>query len=504
MDSPETFAAKASSSVETHPHLLSPHLLSYALMFLLLAAICAYGAFWGELVPVGNGLGWDGVRYGNWVKNFHFSEISPYYVQRLFPIALIHYALVLLRLPLDDTHIIAAFSICNLLLILLSCLVWILIANVLEISIRGKWLGFAGLFVNFAVLKQAFYYPVLTDIPAFALGLLALYFFLKNNVWALFVITLVAAFTWPIIVCTGVLFLLFPRKPIKATDTKSSLFSITIAGLVTAVYCGSAGYFYFIRRWTTLGYGEENVIDSVVYLSLALAMLLLFRAIQQLLSSIEFNSLLSELKSVALVRVILAALIIAIEIIFILTPSGRVGDASGEPHIATMHVLLLAGIALLSIAKPLITLVSHVVYFGPIIILLVLMWKAFSEEIRRQGIGLIAAILLSVFVGMDPESRHSIGAFPVFVPFLVKAADRCGWRSSIYWIFGGTAFLFSKVWFSINSASKSGTPLGVGLQSYFMNHGCYMTMYSYLLQGGVILVAVVMFYYILKRQRRAI
>jgi hypothetical protein len=473
-------------------------------MFLLLTAVCVYSAFWGELVPVGNGLGWDGVRYGNWVKNFNVSEIGPYYAQRLFPIALIHYTLVLLRLPLVDATVIAAFSVYNLLFILLAFLVWIRIANLLDISIRGKWLGFAGLFVNFAVLKQAFYYPVLTDIPAFALGLLALYFFLKNNVWALFLITLVAAFTWPMIVCTGVLFLLFPRKPIEAVDTKGSPFSIIIAGLVTVIYCGSAVYFYFIRGLTTLGYGEENVIDRVVYLSLALAMLLLFLAIRELLRRISFNSLLTELKAknFAPVRVILAALIIGIETIFFLTPSVRVGDSSGESHLATMHVLLLAGIALLSIAKPLITFVSHVVYFGPIIILLAIKWKAFSEEIRKYGVGLISAILLSVFVGMDPESRHSIGAFPLFVPFLVKATDRCEWRSYIYWIFGGTALVFSKVWFDINSASRSATPLGVALQSYFMNHGCYMSLYSYLLQGLVILVAVVLFYYLLKRQPR--
>lgn len=500
MDRLEAFTVKARKCIEARSHLLSPHLLSYGLMFLLLAALCLYSAFWGGLVPIGNGLGWDGARYGNEVKNFHVSEIDPYYVQRLFPIALIHYALVLLKLPLVDATVIAAFRVYNLSLILLACLVWILVANLLGISIRGKWLGFAALFVNFAILKQAFYYPVLTDIPAFVLGLLTLYFFLKNNVWALFLITLVAAFTWPMIVCTGVLFLLFPRKPIKAIDTKPSLFSIIIAGLVTAIYCGSAVYFYFILGWTTLGYGEENVIDSVVYLSLALSMFLLFRAIQVLLRKLSFNSLFLELRRFEPVRVILAALIIVIEIIFVLTPSVRAGQSSGESHIGTMHLLLVAMISLLSIAKPLITFLSHVVYFGPIIILLALTWKAFSEEVRRYGVGLISAILLSVFAGMDSESRHSIGAFPVFVPFLVKATDRCGWRSYIYWIFGGIAFLFSKVWFDINSASKSATPLGIALQSYFMNHGPYMSVYSYLLQGQVILFAVVLFYYLLKRQ----
>jgi hypothetical protein len=468
-------------------------------MFLLLAAICVYSAFWGELVPVGNGLGWDGVRYGNWVKNFHPGEIGPYYAQRILPIALIHYALVLLGIPLVDETVIAGFSVFNLLLILLACVMWILIANLLGISTRGKWLGFSGLFLNFAVLKQAFYYPVLTDIPAFALGLLLLYFFLKNNVWALFLVTLAAAFTWPMIACAGVLFLLFPRKPIKAMDTNGGLFSIIVAGLVTIIYCGSAVYFYFIRGWTTVGYGEENVIDGVVYLSLALAMFMLFLAIRELLRKISFDSLLTELKSFGRVRVILATLIIVLEIIFVLTPSARVGDSSGETHIATMHALLLAGIALTSIAKPLITFVSHVVYFGPIIILLAFKWKSFSEEVRRYGVGLIAVIVMSVFVGMDPESRHSIGAFPIFVPFLVKAIDRCGLRSSICWIFGGTALLFSKVWFGINSASKSLTPLGIGFQSYFMNHGCYMTLYSYVLQGSVILVTVVLFYYLLKR-----
>jgi hypothetical protein len=476
------------------------HLLNYGLMFLLLAAVCIYSSFWGELVPAGNGLGWDGVRYGRWTKDFHVSEIGPYYLQRLFPIALIHYALVLFQAPLVDSTVIAAFRVANLLLILLACLVWILIANHLEISMKGKWLGFAGLFVNFAILKQAFYYPVLTDIPAFVLGLLAVYFFLKNNKWALFLVTLAAAFTWPMIVCTGVLFLLFPRKPVEAEDTNRSLPGVAVAVLVTAIYFGFAVYFYFVQKLTTLGYGEEKVLDSVAYLSLALSMLLLFGATLVLTRKISFRSLSRELRRFTALRIVMAGLIIVIEIIFALTPSARVGEPSGETHVATMHMLLLAGIALLSIAKPLITFVSHVVYFGPIIILLVLKWKTFSEEVRGYGIGLVSVILLSVFVGMDPESRHSIGAFPVFVPFLVKAVDRRAWRNYVYWIFGGVALVFSKVWFDINSASRSATPLGIGLQSYFMNHGCYMTLYSYVLQGSVILVALLFFYYLLRRQ----
>jgi len=66
-------------------------------------------------------------------------------------------------------------------LLTLLAYVWCLIARELDIGMRGKWLGFVALFVNFAVLKQAGYYPVLTDVPAYALGALTLLFYLKRS-----------------------------------------------------------------------------------------------------------------------------------------------------------------------------------------------------------------------------------------------------------------------------------------------------------------------------------
>ena len=54
---------------------------------------------------------------------------------------MIHYALVLLKIPLVDANVIAAFRIYNLLLILLSCVVWILVANLLGLyRLARTWL----------------------------------------------------------------------------------------------------------------------------------------------------------------------------------------------------------------------------------------------------------------------------------------------------------------------------------------------------------------------------
>ena len=67
------------------------------------------------------------------------------------------------------------------LLMLISVSFYIKIADEMKSSIKGKWAGFFAMFLNYVVSKQFYYYPVLTDQMAFTLGLLLLFFYIRNK-----------------------------------------------------------------------------------------------------------------------------------------------------------------------------------------------------------------------------------------------------------------------------------------------------------------------------------
>ena len=124
-----------------------------------------------EKIGINGGLGWDGGVYASWVQDLPGAiqkGIGSYHVQKILPVALAHYGLRLFHESIQERHVIRAFVIINIIGATLVAWLWCKIASELKISDRGKWLGFAGLILNFAMTKNAFFYPVLTDVPAMA------------------------------------------------------------------------------------------------------------------------------------------------------------------------------------------------------------------------------------------------------------------------------------------------------------------------------------------------
>src|SRR5579862_9541368 len=138
-------------------------------VLILAALILALACFWlGERVAVNGGLGWDGVIYAGWAKDFHeevfVKRVDPYYIQRILPAAVVHYSLRGLQVARTPENILAAFGLLNVALITLIAWLWCRIARELAISPAGRWLGFVGFFVNYIILKHTFFCPVTTDV----------------------------------------------------------------------------------------------------------------------------------------------------------------------------------------------------------------------------------------------------------------------------------------------------------------------------------------------------
>jgi hypothetical protein len=188
-------------------------------------AISLGGLLFGEKIEAGQGFGYDGGEYANIAQHFEAliaeKSLDSYRIQRILPSAIVHYTLRSLEIPFTPPAIIMAFGFLNVAIFTVSSAVWCQIANRMHITAYAKLIGFIGLFVNFAVLKMASYYPVLTDNAALMLGLVALYFYLIGSRIGLYVLMVVGAFTWPTVAYACVPLALFPYPRSQSSSVLS-------------------------------------------------------------------------------------------------------------------------------------------------------------------------------------------------------------------------------------------------------------------------------------------
>jgi len=467
------------------------------LMALLILVLGILNLLFAEKISVHGGFGWDGQMYGRWAKDFYHevfvNGLSQYYIQRALPSAVVHYGLRAFRLPLEDQNIILGFGVLNLLLLVLAAYMWGLIADELRIGDKGKWLGFAGIFINFAVLKEAFYYPVLTDTSALALGTLLLSFFLKDTPIGVLIVSVLGAFTWPPLMYFGLVLFVFPKRSGAVAAAPVKL-NVLTAGFATVAILAGIIHFHLIKN---LRPGEAKALpeESLIHLSVASVVLYIFYATMTMGDYDGLYNLKRIVKSLRVKRALFAVLVFsAIQFLSASLSTGEPGPTK----------LFFVSTLLESITKPFIFLVAHPIYYGPILILTCFLWKPFCREVHQHGIGLTVVMLISVILSINPESRRLINMLPFFIAFTVKAIESLGWKPLSYWLVTGASLLFSKVWLRINTQPLEGHPLEFPMQRYFMNHGSWMSHQMYLVQGGFVLLTAILFYFLLLKKRRSL
>ena len=218
---------------------------SFALMLFIIATLGISSIFWGEKIPINGGFGWDGQIYGTVAQQMDVHALDTYYFHRILPSTIVHYALILLRQPLDNHTIILAFSLLNLAMLLLSCVLYRFIAKELLLGNAGFWFGFAAIFVNYPCAKVFWYYPVQTDTTALALSLALLLFYLKKQPFLVFSVALLGAFTFPTLIYAGTFLLVFPPQAIAERETAMPKW--IGMGFAAAVSVGVV-FFYYVRH----------------------------------------------------------------------------------------------------------------------------------------------------------------------------------------------------------------------------------------------------------------
>lgn len=483
---------------------------SHRLMTAIVLALGVLNFFFGEIVPAGNGLGWDGLTYANITRNLGpmvtEGQLSNYYAHRILPSAVVRSLLLLSGASFSDINIIRGFECYNLVLLVGASWVWRRIANSFSISLGGRWLGFCGLFLSFMGSKQTFYYPVLTDTTALFVGLLALLFYVERRPVALLVTTIVGAFAWQVVSICGALLLMFPRAelppeviaPAKATYSINSakLSRLIKFGWVVLLVLSIAGVAGCFRLERVLDIARlERVIakHGVLWLfdvlanrlgclltglpSLAGATI----ALAMLAGSVSFfQVVVANLRKTRLIQVVmvLAALLIPWSIVRAIS-NPVVSNISG--FVAVLHTLLLP-----QNGKILLPLVTLAAFWGPVVLLLLLNWKSFCSEARQLGPGFMAVVGLNLPLGLPTEPRFVTFGWPFFVLGAVLAMEGRTRSATFKYAFAALTILYSQFWMKINLVPWPGGDneylFEFPKQLYLMHLGMWMNWWSYSLQ----------------------
>jgi hypothetical protein len=453
---------------------------AFALVFLYGLAQLA----WGERIPVSDGLGtYDGRRYGEIARDFRrevFDEgLDLFRLQRILPSAVVHLALRATGSSFETRDIVRAFLILNWLLQLALVLVWREIARTARLGPTATWLGFVLMFLNFANLKQPYYYPVLTDTPALLLGALAVWLHLLGRWLALFAVMILAAFTWPALFVSGSLLFAFGREDIRrpAPPAFPRAAMAGLAGLAVALaealsFGGGGG----ASGWLSLG----------VLIAYAAAVAWSLLASRRLFEPATYARGLHPWRLIAA-----AATFVALR--------WALGQAATAPGMTlARHV---RHVFLYNWGKPALFLLAHVVYFGPVVILLLLYWRAARDRLHQLGLGLTAYAAFQLGHSINSESRQLVDGLPLYALLAAAAAERAGFQRRHVLLVAALGLATSKSWLPINRGDW-GSPDQVPAQLYFMNMGPSMTGTTLLLQAAAAMLVLVAAWVVLPRPAR--
>ena len=446
----------------------------------LIILLVGIGHFcFGELILKGAGVGWDGKIYRDISIDFHNmlidKEINAYRLQRVLPSAIIHYTFRLFSIPLETNTIMMGFRIYNLILLVIAAYLWGLICSQVGLSMRGQCLGFIGLFINFAVIKYFFIYPMLTDQTAFFLGVILLFFFLKRSTAGIIITSIIGMFSWPLVTYYGLTLLGFRygNGDINFGEKPNEIWRFLLAAALV-------GLVFLMLKSTTL-VGPWMLSPSLLYLSVLVALGYIFLGAWDFFNHRFFYNARAIQKQISW-RMMLIAAIIFLTLTVSVAYWGKEGNYSNLW--LTIPETINRGVGL-----PAIFLVGHFVFFGPVVLLILFFWKPMLQKSYTYGLGFSLVVLINFVLSLASESRILLAAFPFFVLLVIQASEQVKWKPSFFLFMLVLSLIFSKIWYRMNLDWKEGFN-----QAFYMNFGFTMSWQMYAVQGGLALFAALVLY----------
>lgn len=478
--------------------------LAAALVGLLIAG--TLGIVLGERIPVNGGMGWDGLYYAEIARNFPDlgeAAVSAYRLQRILPPVVVGALLWALQIAPSDPAILLGFTLLNFLAHAATCVAWWKIARHLGISAAGFAIGVAGLFANFAVLRQSSYLPVTVDSAALAVGTLQLLWYLADRPRSLALVTAAGGFVWQLALPVGLALLLLRRGVARPAEVGRS-WAILAAAAVTVLY---------LVRFLRLHLGGIHVVGAgpVVpvqqpWLALSLLVCLTYLAaiVVSLLRGYGPRDVPAALRSIRPRRVVFAMGAVLLPALVVRIVHGGRGPGD-EMTLAQFSSFL----AVLPVTRPGVFLVAHVAYFGPVLLLAVAAWRTVAAAIRSEGAGLVVVMLGGALVALSSESRQSIIFLPFVVAYTSLALDQLGLARPLAPATLLLGLLTSRFWLPLDHVTEAQLPdrwltpqeLAYHFNGYFANHGPWMTNGWYLVHLATAVAAGAALWLVARRAR---
>jgi hypothetical protein len=463
---------------------------------LLAVNICLINVVFPETIPFFDGRGWDGVTYTNVAQHLSFDYLSTLHknsITRIFPSTVIHLCLTLFNIPLTIPAVIHGFQFYNSVILILGSFFWGKIGEELALKTISQWLMCIGFFLNFCVAKFFFYYPTLTDQNTIFLGILLLFFYLKKKPLGVFITGLIGFFTWPYFYIGALFFLTFPRNRAAIVENAApDRFVKPLALIISLSVLILAFFFHYLVG--SFYPDLVQIIEPLVPISFLSTGLLVYLAAFSLLGQKDLRSYKDDLQHLNLKWLLIGSVCLLV-IKFI---ASHIGDNVETPTPIFSAVLVL--VFQISLVRPLNSIVSHFVYFGPIVILIIFFWKKTVRVVSGFGTGMVLYFLFYMIQFLViAESREVVSAFPIFLALAVKALDSIDWNYPKLVIFIVMSLLISRCWLPINGQNFYGPLTEFPYQMYFMNFGPWMSNTMFLIFLGCMVAFSIVFFALFKK-----
>jgi len=468
--------------------------------------------FYGEKIPAGGGLGYDGIVYGEMVKKLpemiSGQNISGYYAHRFLPSMLVRGGMIMSGVTITDVNIVKSYQIYNIILIILANIVWALVCNTKNISLNGRWIGFSALFLNYMCAKNTLYYPVLTDMSALFVGLLMLLFYIRQKPTLLLISSFFGSFIWQLTPVIGGLLLFFPAAKItdetQAIKTsicqnflKDNIKKISFWSIAISV----VAYFavWFAGLWKIWNAQEAWRLIELQMLITSTPSIICFGILSILLfGSISYWKKSALLFNARCIRVIFA---IFFPYLFITYLSKNYQIKSTSIPVISQLLLIIQPPS----GKFLLPYLSISIFWGPLVIVALAICFKYIQSTRDLGLGFTIVSIVNLALALTCEPRFITLGWPFFVLATVMALEKVSMTRAFFLSYALITIVMSKIWLKINIYPWVGNDY-VGIsklpkQLFFMNFGMWMNWWTYAIQFCFVILCIVLFRNILSDTR---
>ena len=443
--------------------------------------------FTGEKVARFEQAGWDGREYREMAQTFSEKikgdSYNTYKIQRILPFALINTTFNIFGWDKNNANIMTAMIILCIFAVIVSLIYFFKTSNALELNSTLEIIAFSGIFYNYSILKCLGYYPFQTDIFAFMLSIMIFYFFIKRKKWLIVLSGIIGAFIWPTLLITALALAFFSTNasPLICTtplNRNSNVLLILFKAGAMLLVPALCLYLYFRHGDLKTLYSFKATTYGHIYI-LMLSLIALSIYIYRMIKIFHFDiiyTIKDFFRQTGLSNLIL--FIVIYSSVYIITHLLAKEDSNFDLKALFVQTSLRA------IAKPIVFLEAHFIYFGPIVLLTIFLWKSYILYITKYGYGFMFITFSLIILSLNSESRYMITLLP-FVSFpICLILEKYNLKKSAGWLFAFASIIISRFWFTINTPDIEQEFIAENFlefpaQRYFMNSGSWQNWTTY-------------------------